>query len=241
METTRDEAPTVQKSQPGVEELDRALSDANKLGQRWKERLTLDDPRLNERYLKGEIELLLRLKPRGHLNSVEFCAIFDRKGQFSHACDGASHRRRIAPIAEEFSHIEAVGGIAVPYEYRKSVFVADVDHAEFPESLVPSRVRLDVFDNAHDLCSGTLYFGANKGFVFLRSPHGIGVIRDGESGSADRPGFLRQFLVDSQPIDPLSGLIIRVGIDTIHFCVDEGFDRRMKIADLLFGPFDFSR
>lgn len=50
---------------PAIEDFDDALYELDELMQRWKHRLTIRDLSLAERYLKGEIRLLVRLEEVG--------------------------------------------------------------------------------------------------------------------------------------------------------------------------------
>src|SRR3954467_6887033 len=67
----------MQQLEPRIEELDIALRKVDKLGKCWRDRLTIENFRLVERYFKGELVFLLKLRPKWPADAEEFFAVLD--------------------------------------------------------------------------------------------------------------------------------------------------------------------
>src|SRR5689334_13993664 len=76
----------VSKSQKhGCEWLNNSLNKARQLRKRWKNRITLENLALAERYLKAEIQIHVHIMVyQGSGKAAEYCAIFER-------CSGNQH------------------------------------------------------------------------------------------------------------------------------------------------------
>jgi hypothetical protein len=163
--------------------VDNALDQLRALGQKWHDRLTLDNLRLCERYLDGTIELLILLRRQAALpfESHDFCAVLKhwehsgrRRGveeggkpladaiQQSPTLLGSEPGMGVAAIAE-------LPQPAMPDDEQEAVLVDVVKLAECPERSIPTLVRLDRLNESFRTRADSLYFSRGMGHVFGRS------------------------------------------------------------------------
>ncbi len=225
------------------------------LGKAFNERLTLENPRLAERYLKMEIwvHVHVRLISKSSFDAMDYCAIFEQEG----GSDGKSDlsigvkRNRIANSA---------------YCYEKMVLIRNIESMErIQDRVVASLVRFERLDQAHRFCAGTLYYSLITGFKFLnttRDGEGCSVIGRPSVGEYEPPNKVieagseivndlayndspsvpseRRFAEGAYPKDPIAGFRLIIGNDSIGFAFEKGVDLGFEVTDLLFGPFDLS-
>jgi hypothetical protein len=173
----------------GREQLNEALDKLHDLTERWNQRLTLDNLDLAKRYLKLElgvhVHLRYRVAAEACRNSVDYCAIFQRKREFG--CDDADalRRRHLVDFErghagvgfQDIGHGVGVGGALVRHAdgHQELVFVRDVELVESPERIVLSLIRFGVLDEVHRSLRRSIYFGGVAGFK------SIGALEDGKS------------------------------------------------------------
>src|SRR5262245_36103219 len=103
-------------------QVDDAVNKARQLMEKWKNRLTLDNRRFGERYLKGDLELHILLKICGATDTGEFCAILkvatqDKSGTYGQRFDESNHGVILSPCSDE----------------KRTMFVDIVKLLEMPE------------------------------------------------------------------------------------------------------------
>lgn len=169
------------ESQERNELVDHALDKLHKLGQKWNNRLELNNLRLTERYLIGEIEILVHIRwwsaRPGY--SHDFCAVL--KGNGDHTCgmndgrvmsfrnesvnfspDSRGHRIQNRMIGEAKTEpLNSIGD-----DEQDTVFVGIVQLADDPKRSIPSLVRLDSLHTTYCLRSDSLYLSLGSIFKF---------------------------------------------------------------------------
>jgi hypothetical protein len=156
------------------EQVDDPVNKVRELMEKWDKRITLDNLRLVERYLKGELEvhILLRLSVESG-QAGEFAAILTYFEPIARAeQDRSSKCRDIAPgeCSANQTGIPCLvkGGINDSHSHdgQPTVFVDIVKFVENPEVLVPTIVWLECLYDAYSARGNSLYFSKRLGFVF---------------------------------------------------------------------------
>lgn len=253
------------ESQKQDELVDDAVNKTRQLMEKWKNRLTLDNLRLSERYLKGEITIFIFWNVRGADQPNNLCAVFQYgerpvrlPADRSTEVDLEGHLGHIAP------HIDGGSNNATDStssDKQEMMLVHNVKVVEFPEIPIPTVVRLDRVDEAFRSRVDSLYFSPITGFVFGRS------IVDGKARLSSRrtPIGLDQLprevvksapqVVDSvsgdqsetmgdrdsllNPMDFFSSLGIVLDSESVRCLIPKRLHRRVEIVNVLVGPFDF--
>ena len=127
--------------------VDQSVNEIHELMEFWKQRITLDNLRLSERFLSGQLSILIHLRPinSGEMRVVEFVSKPLRHTQFANPFCMTEH-------------------ILTDCKYEP-VFSDVVKIIEFPERVVPLFVRLAGVKNFHCVRADSLYFSSLGRFV----------------------------------------------------------------------------
>ena len=157
---------------------------ADQIGQmldRFQQRLTVDNPRLAERYVKAEIHLLVHFSIRGvdeqlvaYLQRAEIIGGPNKKGWQAGMQATAHLPYRRADMGSQVQALKAGGN-----SDKQSMLVDVVKFVENPEIVsLPSFVWFDTVERVYGVLPQSLYFSLRTGFVMV----GIGVPVDVERG-----------------------------------------------------------
>lgn len=246
---------------------DNALHQLEHLVHRCKDRLTIDNLRLVERYLKGELHLLLVLKTSRF--GVDFIADLERLNRATEVCvgDEAQNSTSIRPATDDINHSLVVErsriSELVPHSCgdKESVFVNIVQSAELPEKVIPTLVRLERVDSINALGTEFLYFSTTlrrhvviktlpkrEMNILLGSAGRIGshqseceIVKSASQiveNVSDDCGNSARNLRDELNVDDLISVRILLSSEEITV-FREGIQSNFEITDVLFGPFDF--
>jgi hypothetical protein len=255
-----------QSTEAGLEKQDGITDKITKMLELYQQRLTLDNPRLVERYLKGEIHILVRF---GFGHSKQFIALFQREMNIS-GPDVDVHFGKSQPDFREnglLSHhsTEIDGAIAGPDAYQKAVLVDSVKAIEHGKvSSISSIVWFECANRVYSVLPQALYFGSKTGFELIGTAvrRKLQVGMSGLAGVRNIPQLMDE-MVQSAPevlndvssdsgkgmrggccfryvIGQLSRLRLVLGCHFIRLGFEKSFDRSMQIHEVLFGPFDFN-
>src|SRR5437667_1425655 len=248
-------APTMQDSDH--ESLKLSDDAANKIRHTiecFKNRLTSDNLRLSERYVKSELKILMRFSAVcGCGNINDLIASFQRHRSFGE-CDFPSGTKNDSPIVES-GHDSGNQAMLVP-----TVKLMDV-----PQSVVPTHVRLYRTEQFFRTGAHLVYFSLTNGRCVLLATlrtiadREISVFVRAASTSLDK--LPREMIQrTSQVVDGISDYQCEVCRDRlnssdlqsyvtncrlfldakcIRLRVAEGTDGGIQITDVLFGPFNF--
>ena len=147
---------------------------ANKINhtlQRWKQRLTLENPRLVERYLKSELHVILHLRVR---KVGEQDSSLTDLGEFALHCEKhfgdvdimAHLPTQIFKGTQE--RIELVAPVLRNDGEQQSVLVGDAQSVQFPKDFAfTSTVRFDKVDRIYAILPKSLYFPSDSDTYFV--------------------------------------------------------------------------
>jgi hypothetical protein len=196
---------------------DDAIDKMNKLMQKWKDRLTVDNLRLSERYLKGEVEVIVHLWATFPGDAGYFCSIlknWESSGSSENRMgDSASHvlmhLRSQSPNRRLPCQDRREGGgiteIELPeaerHDQQEAVLVDIVKFVECPKIVAPTLVRLERVNKPYRSGIHSLYLSRRFGFVLGRS------LADGKIGPVARgiPVCLNQ--LPSQVVERTAQLV----------------------------------
>ena len=147
------------------------------------------------------------------------------------------------------------------YRNDSLVFVQSVEFMENPQRGIPTLVRLQPADQLLGFGANASYFSYGSGFkVFDGSADGKSAcasylfsVRDDQithkliergaeivnSVSDDDAGALWDCFVDTHANDVFASFVILLREKFVGFGLLEGADKRLKLGDVFFGPFDF--
>jgi len=156
---------------------DDGINKIRKMMEKWQNRMTLDNLRLCERYLNGDVVLFIIVIPAGELSlghPSEYCAIFQNVDSLSRLegiengwvdlRDGNSP----APTNPVFRQ----GNVAPPAgsaDHEQTMLVNNVEMMDQPEIVVSSLIRVQSVDHAFRDRADSLYLSQKVGFIFGRS------------------------------------------------------------------------
>lgn len=245
--------------------LERENSAANKISEmldRFKERPTLKNLRLVERYVNGDFRVFIAFRFQGANLVAEFQ--YCRNGRIDkHAetCNVLFVERSLCSRSKVLTKVEAARGRSDSQE--KTVFVEAVEAMENPELVpLPSLVRFDTEERIYGVLPESLLLSLNEGHV-LRGIETKGkvelsikcarildeqklssqVIKGGAEVLDCIPSKGGDAWMDSinssQVEADLSSIRILLGFDTIGFGCAKDAQLAIEISDVLFGPFNF--
>src|SRR5579862_6991639 len=155
----------------GSELANDTIDKLRKLGQNLNDRLTLDNLRVAERYIKGEIELLILFRHHSGNDCTNYCAIFKHgRGIGTEGLRRADLKSDCLPAC--FLHVDDGASDAAKSDcgyQNEPVLVDNIKVMEHSEVSVPSLVWLDSLKNGRGSRVNSLYFGVRCGFTDFRS------------------------------------------------------------------------
>jgi hypothetical protein len=159
-----------------VELVDDAIHQLDKLNEKWQDRLSLDNLRISERYVKGTIDLLVHIYVREPDDLGYFCAILRYHeptarriaNQSLSVGHELSHGRNVGEQVSELRVIvaKAESREAIAHDQQQAVFIDNVKLVELPEAIVPSSIRLEGIKDANRGRANSLYHSLKLGFVY---------------------------------------------------------------------------
>jgi hypothetical protein len=193
------------------------------------QRLSLDNLRLVQRYLPGELRVHIHWRsPQGGGNTMEYCTFFEgiqrierRKerwygGQPRVQCsDGGIHDVGMYDGVDRRAKHDWV-----------VVFLDDVEFVDLPEPLVPAFVRTDFAESVHRRLTRATYFGPNQGFQIIGMNTDRFVIENRETGMVIGDAGIRQ---DQPPREEIQGgATVMDGVRRNSADVGVGFHKDVK-------------
>ena len=136
--------------------------------ERFNNRLTLANPRFIERYLSGDLHILINLVG---WRMEEYIAHFQRLPLdiLPTEVSGAVNEFR----GHETDACKVGKGVDAAKSYancdQQTVFTDSVEHTETPKKVIPSLVRFGRHNSVLSGLGHQLYFSCRVGFIFLRS------------------------------------------------------------------------
>jgi hypothetical protein len=245
--------------QESPERSDDPLHKMERLIEKFENRLTLNNLRLIERYIKGELRIHVRIR----WQDKDFCAVYYREDCVSRReidthdgvwkSDASASNKGPSELLLRGDPVSNSGG------EQEAMFVEVVELMQVPQGICSSLVRFGGVNCINRVLAHSLYFSRTFGFVYL------GAFEDREAGesrllgpinqSPDNiiqstpeilnglPGsqgdFGRDALVLTEAVHPLSRIWLQLWNDTIRVSFREGSDTVFQVTDVLFGPFDF--
>lgn len=223
------------------------VNQINKLLEKFKERLTLDNLRLSERYIKGEIRILIHFR----FTDKEYVAIFQRLSDVGGAdCVSSTSGDCDLPSPD-----------ANDCNEQSMVLIGNVQFVENPKHVCSTLIRVGSVNCIYSTLRHALYSSMSLGMVFR------GTIPDGEGGllgmgrtggvneligemvkgtsevvnniSGNKSDFGGRGLEFSHVKDVISRMRIIVGLNDIGVSLDEPIPRDFQVTDVLFGAFNF--
>ena len=249
-----------------AERLRDAINYARHLAERVHHRLTLQNLRLAERYIKGELKIHIHFRSMASLETTDYCVVLYRAvgspsepkemGPIGRNFAGSRHMARHVP--REHGHIQPENGVGGSIGREKSVvLVYDVRDVQAPQKLVSTFVGFDRLENVHRAFTPALYRSSMGVFKFL------GSIIEGElgfaTGSGSHGNAPQNIEGGAEVMDGISGngsqseggclpnpnvdiecpgFLVFLGDKQIGVGSVEGGDRDCEITEVLFGPFD---
>jgi len=214
--------------------------------ERWRKRLTLDDLRLAERYLKVEVNLLVRYMSECGEDNIAYL----ESASFPHVVPLNRLSDEFKPYSVEGTH----------YDKQKPVLVEVVKLMESPQTIIPSLVGITESNRFFDFFPHAVYFSARFSFVLL------GSLKNGKSCLAGRAIARNENKLPRQVIQGASqvvncipskqsnvvghgdvinesdfmrsGFSIMLGADTV--VIEKCKTCSVEIGDVLIGPFNFT-
>lgn len=176
--------------QPLVKEIHNDVVDeTRRLMKRFNNRLTLDNLRLSERYLNGELHVLVDFRDREntkHIASFEReppNAGFEKHLRIVSFGNIFQHSKELIPNSGDFPLRHAMEPILRTDSEQQSVLVDVVKLMDLPKDFAaPSRVRFDLQECFYRVRLKTLFYSPNSGFEFL------GAISNREINTIKRAG-----------------------------------------------------
>jgi hypothetical protein len=166
------------------EKIYEAFDKLDKLTERWNQRLTLDNLALTERYLKGELRIIVNLRQvvaaLGR-DFEEYCAIFQRKLP---VCRANTYRQRniwwydqfggqVGDVVEGAGKVENEALVCHAHGHQELVFIRDIELMETPERVVRSLVRLGFLDEVYGCLRRSLYLSRRTGFKSIGEGYSV--------------------------------------------------------------------
>src|SRR5215213_8481133 len=175
-------SPSRQSPQQWSKAENQVFDEIDHILERFKNRFTIDNPRFVERYIKGELDILLEFRYIGDLveRHPEFVAHFQRA---SSARERHGNRDgtdlRVAGVngpsllsgerlhnahsqerrGDEGCHVN-------PGNEQRLVLVDNIEFMQPPHCVIPSLIRLAPVDSFYSSSRHALYFSVTLGFVF---------------------------------------------------------------------------
>jgi hypothetical protein len=153
------------------ERLDCVARELDELIERGNNRLTVNNLTLSERYLKGELQVLIAASARSGSNTHNFRVIVQRKLPISRlekdSWEVGQLREDAAfdELSESFAEVHANVCVRGPYGNNHSVLIQDIQLVDAPENcVVPSVIWLEPLDCCNSTLRGALYLHKTAGY-----------------------------------------------------------------------------
>jgi hypothetical protein len=152
-------------------EIQDAIDGVAKIGQHCRNRLSRENPRLIERYIEGELHILVRFLVNG--TDVEYIADFQRAEDIGDSetkvtqrlnVSISQRRLRLPELARE-NRSDANADIRGPDRYQQAVLVGVVKLFDSPERVVSSLVRFGCVDEINRILPHEFYFSGRVGHI----------------------------------------------------------------------------
>jgi hypothetical protein len=240
-----------------------ALDQLGKLMKGWDDRLSLQHLALSKRYVEGTLNILIEAS----WASVKFCAIGrreDTSGACGHAADLTHHLPELkAPVWHE-----PKGHCGARRDVERDgcswddaiVLVKNIQLVQVIQGGVPSTITLQSRDARAGSFADAIYFSYGTGWhapglvegkaavrswslvigsnqVADKKVEGAAQVVDGISDDSAKFGWGCTFLDQAKNV--LSGLRVLIDSDFVRLAFVELPDSRLKITDVMFGPFKF--
>ena len=224
----------------------------------YKNRMTFDNLRIGERYVKGDVRLIVHIR----FADKDYVAVFERSSDAARHAETADASLDASPaekkVAGDFKRHPADVNEG---NQQSVVLVGNVQIVDSPEHVIATFVRVGNVNGIYGTLRHALYSSMTLGLVIR------GKLPDGKPGLlVGRPAVDEDELVSemvegaSEVVDSVSGdeadingrglevenlierlsrLRIVLGFDSIRFAVEEPLPRDFYITDVLFGPFNF--
>ena len=127
-----------QSDQQGLETENQVVNIIRHLNERWEQRLTLDNLRLAERYVKGELHLLIHFRVGGV--TEEYAALLKRKLPISGPQEDVERRELFSDVGRpQFMNVrpDVEAMVSGAYGQEGTVLVDVVQLVDAPERIVP--------------------------------------------------------------------------------------------------------
>ena len=167
------------------EEIDNLRRRVSEQRERFKNRLSLENPRLAQRYVKKETRLVVRFKMRANGSAIDLAAIFEGRTVGGSDVDELVGKHRVRLGAGDLFQLSPRAQPDASWPERQddqeTMFVDDVELVQGPEKFVlPSLVRLQPLELLHDRLRCSTYLSLHRGFVLF--PVELGTAPDREVG-----------------------------------------------------------
>ena len=231
----------------------------NKLAQLLKDfdqRMTLDNLRLSQRYIEGELRLIMHIR----LALEDYVTVFERIANTAWHPETAN---------ASYSPDNVIGNLkarrlkADKGDEQSMVLVGNVQFMDRPEQFIPTLVRLDSVDGIYGTLPHALYSSASLSLILRgqlperegrllgrcitcnenklirkmikRTSKVVDNVTDSQSD------FNRHLLKIRYAMQGLTRLRILLNVDSIRFgfAVDEPVPNDFQVTEVLFGPFAF--
>jgi hypothetical protein len=230
--------------------VDDVFDNIRQLMEKWKNKLTLANLRLVERYVKGElrIHVVFATVAKDYIAEFQACRLLGFKLKVDGEGTDLLWRCRGKFVIERDGKQEAM-------------LVDNVKTMENPERTIPSLVRFQEADRFYRVFPHALYFSAKSAFTSV----GFRRLKDWESAVVAGPRTIRADqlvhkmvkrcteIVDNiagnhrqrkrdafksvDPVFPYAGLTVMLEPESVGLRVDERLLGALKVKDMLFGPF----
>lgn len=222
------------------------------------ERMTLNNLRLSQRYIDGQLRLIMHIR----FADEEYVAIFERfpDAAWHSETPDARYSSKEGCCVGDLKHRSLEG---VESDEQSVVLVGNVQFVDRPEKLIPTLVRKGSVNSVYSTLPHALYSSMSLGFVFR------GKLPDREGGlltrvvprnknelvcevvesasdvmdnvARSKRDFGGRLSKDSDAMDCLSRLRIVLSDDSLcwGFPVEIIPDDRFQVTDVLVGPFNF--
>jgi hypothetical protein len=241
-----------------------AVNQITKVSKDTKERMAFDNLRLGERYIKGELRLIMhvRLAEKDYVAVFQRCADAARYAETADALSDSAQNKAARDLKRNSADIKE-------RDEQSVVLVGNVEIMNSPEHVISTLVRVGNVNRIYSTLSHALYSSMTLGLVFrgflperesdlpprsLRESDAAlgasdfnqlpnemvkGTSEIVNNVSGNKSEFNGRGLNISDAIDRLSRLRIVHGFDAIRIAIQELLPSDFKITDLLFGPFNF--
>jgi hypothetical protein len=241
---------------------DDALHELDELLDRWENRLTVDNLALAERYLKGEIRLIVSFEKIGRADK-QFRAVLQGVLPIARVDGERKNRYLLGLPFDRQPEVQPNVFIGGPYRYDRLVFVQSVKLVDHPKGFAPSLVWFETVNESFADRAHSLYFSRSVGFEFLHTAADWKACPGSDLPTVSQNQLANQLIQsrtqivhnvadrgaqagwhvfdDVNPVDVAARLRVLVSDDAVWVALDEGPDVSFKLTDVAFGPFDLDQ